>query len=78
MRAVVIVLAMAASGCVSAFDYERVRGELQASQSENARLQGENDQLHRELAKTTTKLAMIDSIIHDGHVEEWTPETSGR
>ena len=77
MRTIVLVLVMAGSGCVSAFDYERVRGELRATQTENVRLRDENDELHRALAKAATKLSMIDSIIHDGRSEEWPAATSG-
>jgi hypothetical protein len=73
----VILLVMAGSGCVSALDYERARGELQAVRAENVRLRGENDELHRGLAKATTKLTLIDSIIHDGKMEDWPPAASG-
>ncbi len=58
MRTLVILLALAGSGCVSGLEYERVRDE-------NATLRVENDSLRRRLVRTATKLEMIDRIIHD-------------
>lgn len=64
MRALLLALALAAGGCVDA-SYARLSGELDATRDENARLRDENAELHRIVARTTTKLDMIDRIIHE-------------
>jgi cell division protein FtsB len=64
MRTLLLCLALTASGCFGVSDYERVRGQLDATREENARLRDENEALHHDLARATGKLEMIDSILH--------------
>jgi hypothetical protein len=71
MRTLVILFALSGAGCVGVSDYDRVRGELAATRDENTRLKDENSELHRDLVRASTKLDMIDMIIHGEGVPGW-------
>jgi len=58
MRALIVMLLFAGSGCIGVSDYQRI-------QAENDSLRRENADLQRRLVRAAAKLDMIDRIIHE-------------
>jgi hypothetical protein len=70
MRALIVLLLFAGSGCIGVSDYQRI-------QAENDALRRENAELQRRLVRTAVKLEMIDRIIHEPELPPPDDKASG-